>query len=160
VQVTFTKKAHTKDFPPWVARIGKSTVVGSHLGCEPDRLGHDLVTFVVERELGIDDGFFGTVAAGGTFRSMGKRRHAAGKQVIAHNRPGLTRAEGVVHRAWDDWLDGRDAPCNAALDAALAEWSSVLPGGSLTLDWLPSAGRRRHTQMVMTTLPRARPSWR
>jgi hypothetical protein len=145
VQVTFTKKAHAKDFPPWVARIGKSTVVGSHLGCYPDHLGHDLVTLVVERELGIDDGFFGTVAAGGTFRSMGKRRHSTGKQVIARNRPGLGRAEGVVNQAWHDWLHGEDTRCNAALDAALEAWMAVPPGASLTLDWpsRPHRERRR-----------------
>jgi hypothetical protein len=70
VDVTFQKAAPSKDTPPWIAVNGKSRIVGSHLGSDPQRLPHDIVTFVIERELGLVDGFFGTVAAGGTFRSI------------------------------------------------------------------------------------------
>ena len=100
VEVTFHKAAHRRDFPPWVARKGKSRIVGSHLGSDPRHLPHDIVTLVIERQLGLVDGFFGTVEAGGTFRSMRKRRHAAGKAAIAANRPGLGRAEHLVNETW------------------------------------------------------------
>ncbi len=136
VEVTFTKQEDPKHFPPWVLRVGKTRVVGSHLGCRPvDHLPHDVVTFVVERELGIDDGFFATVAAGGTFRSLSKKRHAAGKAVIARNRTGIDRAEVVANTHWAEWLHGRPTPCANALDRALADWLATAPGESLTLSW-------------------------
>jgi hypothetical protein len=146
MQVVFTKAAHAKDFPPWVAHKGKTRIVGSGLGCDPRHLPHDIVTLVVEREIEMRDGFFGTVFDGGTFRSMHKKRHAAGKAAIAANRPGLNRAEFVVNTAWADWHAGRPNECNAALDAALAAWKAVAPGGTLTLEWLApvrSHARRR-----------------
>jgi hypothetical protein len=142
MEVVFRKAAHRKDFPPWVALKGKSRIVGSHLGSDPRHLPHDIVTFVVERELGIVDGFFGTVFAGGTFRSMAKRRHNAGKAVIAGNRPGLDRAEHIVNQTWSDWRAGRPTPCSHALDAALQAWMAVAAGESLTLAW-PTPSRSR-----------------
>ena len=136
MEVAFTKQAHPRHFPPWVARVGKARIEGSHLGCRPvDHLPHDVVTFVVERELGLTDGFFATVAAGGTFRSMRKRRHAAGKAVIARNRGGIDAAEVIANRHWAEWLHGRPTPCAAALDRALAAWRATPPGATLTISW-------------------------
>jgi hypothetical protein len=143
VEVTFQKAVDRKHLVRWVARRGKARIVGSILGCDPRQLPHDVVTLVVERELAIADGFFGTVAAGGTFRSMGGRRHADGKAAIARNRPGLLRAERVVHAEWTAWLAGGSSRCAAALDAADAAWREVPPGGTLTLRWALPAGRRR-----------------
>jgi len=137
VEVTFQKASHSRDFPPWVAKNGKSRIVGSHLGSDPRHLPHDIVTFVIERELGITDGFFGTVEAGGTFRSMRKRRHAAGKAAIAANRPGLGRAEQVVNETAAAWQAGRPTACTAALDEVAKAWAAVSPGGTLTLAWCP-----------------------
>ena len=135
MEVTFTKAAHRKHFPVWVARVGKARVRGSHLGSDPRHLPHDVVTFVVERELGIADGFFATVAAGGTFRSMAKRRHADGRAAIARNRAGIDRAERAVGEAWAKWLAGRPHACAGALDGALAAWMALPPGGELVLTW-------------------------
>lgn len=149
MEVTFRKALHRKDFPVWVARKGKERVAGAGLGCDRRHLPHDIVTLVVERELGLADGFFGTVAAGGTFRSMKKRRHRAGKAAIARNRPALRRAEHAVNQTWMNWMAGHDTPCAAALDRALAEWRAVQPGGELTLSWpistaqTPARRRRR-----------------
>ncbi len=142
MEVTFQKAAHGRDFPPWVATKGKSRIVGSHLGSDPRHLPHDIVTLVIERELGLVDGFFGTVAAGGTFRSMRKRRHAAGKAAIAANRPGLARAEHLVNETWSAWQAGRPTSCTAALDAAAEAWAAIAPGGTMTLAWPPQRRRR------------------
>jgi hypothetical protein len=95
-----------------VATKGKSRIVGSHLGSDPHHLPHDIVTLVIERELGLVDGFFGTVAAGGTFRSMRKRRHAAGKAAIAENRSELARAEHLVNETSSAWRAGRRSRCS------------------------------------------------
>ena len=135
MEVTFQKASHKRDSPPWVAVKGKSRIVGSHLGSDPRHLPHDIVTFIIERELGLSDGFFGTVESGGTFRSMRKRRHAAGKAAIAANRPGLARAEYLVNETWSAWCAGRPTPCQAALDRASAAWAAVPPGGTMSLSW-------------------------
>ena len=143
MEVTFRKAAGRKSFPIWTAKKGKTKIAGSILGCDPRHLPHDIVTLVVERELGITDGFFGTVEAGGTFRSMAKRRSPAGKAVIARNRAGVQQAEHTVHAVWDAWKAGRDSPCNDALDAALAAWRAVPPGGEMTFTWPPRPRCRR-----------------
>lgn len=137
VEVTFQKAADGRDFPPWVATKGKSRIVGSHLGSDPRHLPHDIVTLVIERQLGLVDGFFGTVEAGGTFRSMRKRRHAAGKAAIAANRPGLGRAEHLVNETWAAWQAGQPTACTEALDAAAEAWAALPPGGTMTLAWGP-----------------------
>jgi hypothetical protein len=143
MDVTFHKRAHAKDYVPWIATRGKTRIVGSHLGSDPRHLPHDVITFVVERELDIQDGFFATVAAGGTFRSMRKRRHATGKAVIAANRTGLDQAERRVNQTWQGWREGRPGPCNAALDEALEAWMALPPGGELTLSWPSLLSPRR-----------------
>lgn len=138
MQVTFTKAAHAKDYPVWVAKVGRRVVRGSGLGSDPRRLPHDVVTLIVERELGITDGFFGTVAAGGTFRSMAKPRSTFGRTVIARNRPGLMAAEHAVNAEYQAWVRGGATTCRAALDRAHCEWMALPPGGQLALDWLPT----------------------
>jgi len=137
VDVTFTKAAHRKHFPIWVAQAGRRRIEGSGLGSDPRHLPHDVVTFVVEKQLRITDGFFGTVAAGGTFRSMAKRKNKPGRAVIAANVPGLDAAEHVVNDTWTKWLAGEETPCSAQLDRAYKEWMALPPGGQLTLEWLP-----------------------
>ena len=150
MDVTFQKPADGRHFPAWVARKGRSRISGSIVVSDtrPRRRPHDIVTLVVERQLGLTDGFFATVEAGGTFRSMTKRRHAAGKAAIARNRSGLRQAEHLVGKAWADWLSGRPSSCTAALDQAWVAWKAVPPGGLLTLTWPTHAphgehGRRR-----------------
>ena len=139
MQVTFTKAADRKDFRVWVANVGRRRIEGAGLGSDPRHLPHDIVTLIVERELGITDGFFGTVAAGGTFRSMRKRRNSAGRAVIARNRAGLTVAEHAVNQVWRSWRAGTESTCNEPLDRTYAAWMELPPGGRLTLDWLPCA---------------------
>jgi hypothetical protein len=136
VKVTFTKATHRKDFPIWVAQAGKRRIDGAGLGSDPRHLPHDVVTLVIEKELGITDGFFGTVAAGGTFRSMAKRKNKPGRAAIARNVPTLTAAEHIVNQTWSDWLAGRDTPCKSALDRAYLDWMSLPPGGQVTFEWL------------------------
>ena len=136
MRVTFTKRRDPKHWPVWVAHLGKRRIEGSHLGSDDRHLGHDIVTLVVERELGIRDGFFGTVAAGGVFKSMVGRQKPSRRTAIADNRDALQRAEHTVHQHWDAWLEGRPTPCAAALDDALEAWMAVEPGGTLTLDFL------------------------
>lgn len=146
MEVTFRKASGPRDYSPWIARRQKSRIVGSGLGSDPRGLPHDIVTLLVERELGIADGFFATVADGGTFRSMAKKRSAYGKSAIARNRQGLDRAEHRVNRVWSDWRAGRPTPCSAVLTRAEAEWMALPPGGELTLSWPTVAARPARTR--------------
>lgn len=136
MRVTFTKKRDARHFPNWVAELGKRRIEGSHMGSDPRHLPHDIVTLVIERELGIRDGFFGTVAAGGTFKSMARPQKPSRRTAIAQNRAGIDRAEGLVNGHWTAWLSGGETSCAYALDKALASWKSIEPGGTLTLDFL------------------------
>jgi len=72
---------------------------------------------------------------------MAKERHAAGKAVIARNRPGLRVAENLVAWVWNEWMAGRPTPCTAALDTALEDWRTLPPGGTVTLTWPGRPGR-------------------
>jgi hypothetical protein len=73
------------------------------------RVPHDLAHVVTERELGLADGVFGSIAGGAVFASMrvvgGRPRHdavARSKQILRANARALTTAEvmaGVVHDA-------------------------------------------------------------
>lgn len=150
MEVSFYRAIDIKDRRPWVARVRKMRVDGSILGSSVgNELPHDLVTFVVERELGVVDGFFATVAAGGTFRSMAKKRHGAGKAVIARNRQGLDRAERLVHEHWDAWRQDRPTPCASSLGRAQADWHASAPGSYLTLSWhlvVPRPATKRQRQ--------------
>lgn len=86
-----------------------------HMGTIP----HDLAHFVVERALGIRQGFWGSVAAGAVFGSLtyvsGRRRpHAAqrSKDVWKANEKALTEVEilvGLFDTAFADGL-GADSP--------------------------------------------------
>ena len=136
MRVTFTKKRDARDFPNWVAHIGKRRIEGSHAGSDPRHLPHDIVTLVVERELNIRDGFFGTVASGGVFKSMAGIQKPSRRTAIGRNRAAIDAAEFAVDAHWGWWLAGEETPCRAALDDAFRQWMAVEPGGTLTLDFL------------------------
>ncbi|MEY2426997.1 MAG: hypothetical protein QOI61_2569 [Actinomycetota bacterium] len=136
MRVTFTKKRHGRDFPNWVAQLGKRRIEGSHAGSDPRHLPHDIVTLVVERELGIRDGFFGTVAAGGVFKSMAGIQKPSRRTAIGRNRSAIDAAEHAVNQHWSAWLQGQPTSCRDALDNAYNRWMEVEPGGTLTLDFL------------------------
>src|SRR5688500_15667644 len=115
---------------------------------------HDLATFVIEAELGISHGFWGCVAAGATFKSLGRRRTEPGRAVIRRHAAELDEAEALVNEVYFAWRRGEATPAGPALDAALAAWSRLPEGGSLTFDWptwaRPVAGGRgdRRTRAV------------
>ncbi|WP_433825231.1 hypothetical protein ACQP2E_24230 [Actinoplanes sp. CA-015351] len=81
------------------------------------RVPHDLAHFATERTLGLSDGVFGAIAAGGVFSNMklisGKPRHDAAlrsKLLLEAHKRSLTTAEllaGVVHQAVEDGDAGR-----------------------------------------------------
>jgi hypothetical protein len=73
-------------------------------------------------------------------------RGLPGKAVIAHNRPGLDRAERLVHEHGDAWRRGRPTPCAGSFERARADWRALAPGSYLTMSWdlvVPGPARKR-----------------
>lgn len=121
----------------WTAlRPPRTKVPGSTMAVGKD-LPHDLATFVIERELGLEHGFWGCVAAGATFRSLGRKRTPQGKAVIASRVTHLDTAEVQVNEVVVAWRAGQPTPVDDALDEMLARWRSLREGESLELTWLP-----------------------
>lgn len=101
-----------------------------HMGVIP----HDLAHFVVERGLGIRQGFWGSVAAGAVFESLthvrGRRRPQAAqrsKEVLKENKQVLTETEilvGLFNQAFAEGL-GADS---AVLRERLRRYTWTPPG--------------------------------
>jgi hypothetical protein len=98
-------------------------------------LPHDLYTFVIEDALRIADGFWGCVAAGATFRSLGRKRTPQGKAVIAQNLGWLEAAEARVNEIYFAWRAGRATPVDAELNEMLERWRALSEGEELVLQW-------------------------
>lgn len=96
------------------------------------RVPHDLAHAVAERELGLADGVFGSIAGGAVFASMtvlgGRPRHdavARSKRLLDANSPALTRAEvmaGVIHDAVE-----HNGAANPTARGRI-DWAIVHPG--------------------------------
>jgi hypothetical protein len=98
-------------------------------------LPHDLVQMIVEASVGIDRGFWGSVAAGATFRSTGRKRTRPGRAVIAANRQEIAAAEGVVAEHHFRWQHGMPTPAAVHFDVLSRHWDSLEDGGQLTVEW-------------------------
>lgn len=127
-------------------------------------LPHDLAHYVIEQELGLQDGFWGSVAAGALFKGMkllaGRQRpHAAerSRQVLATHRQGIGVSEllvdaglrAVTGRRLEDAPLPIDSPLvrtradlnrlvaqmRPALDQICARWQTIALGGTLQMVW-------------------------
>lgn len=138
--VTFRKQGRTCG---WTAlRPPRTVVPGSTMAAGAD-VPHDLATFVIERELGIAHGFWGCVAEGATFRSLGRRRTPQGRAVIARHVVELDDAEARVNAAFFAWRRGEGTSVDEALDAVLERWRALRDGESLVVTWPPTSPERR-----------------
>lgn len=109
-------------------------------------LPHDLYTFVIEDALEIEHGFWGCVAAGATFKTLGRKRTPQGKAVIARHLEDLDAAEVRVNDVYFAWRDGRPTALDVELDAMLDRWRDLPDGGDLVLEWAmerPARSRKR-----------------
>jgi hypothetical protein len=108
-------------------------------------LPHDLAQFVVEQTLGLEHGFWGVLARGGSFKSVpGRRQTGPGREIIRAHRAQLEEAEALVNTHVHAWRAGAATPAGAALDAMLVRWRALGVGEELHLDWTvhPQRGRR------------------
>ena len=108
-------------------------------------LPHDLYTFVIEDALDLEYGFWGCVAAGATFKTLGRKRTPQGKAVIAQHLDDLESAENRVNEIYFAWREHKPTALDEPLDLALNLWRAVPDGGDMVVDWLieRSAPRRR-----------------
>src|SRR5439155_9681173 len=96
----------------------------------------DLGQFVVELALGLQEGFWGLLANGATFKSVpGRRLTKPGRQLVRERVNALNAVEGLVNEHVTAWRSGVATPVGPALDAMYARWRALPVGVALTVDW-------------------------
>jgi hypothetical protein len=98
-------------------------------------LPHDLYTFVIENALGLEHGFWGCVAAGATFKTLGRKRTVQGKAVIARHLDDLDNAERRVNDIYFAWRAGTATELDGELDTMLDRWRALPDGGDIVVEW-------------------------
>src|SRR6476661_8017353 len=84
----------------WVAlRPPRHRVLGPTMAAGGD-VPHDLATFVIEDALRIEHGFWGCVADGATFRTIGRKRTPQGRAVIRRHVNDLDEAERRINEIY------------------------------------------------------------
>jgi hypothetical protein len=112
-------------------------------------LPHDLYTFVIEDALGIEYGFWGCIAAGATFKTLGRKRTPQGKAVITRHLHDLDDAETRVNEIYFAWRAGQPTPLDIELDSMLSRWRALADGEELVLAWPihhSATHRRQHSR--------------
>lgn len=145
MEVTFYKLVERR-ISAWEAVRGKRTrVPGSTMALGRGDLPHDLVQLIVEATLGLDDGFWGSVAAGATFKSTGRKRTKPGRDVIRRNKVALDASEHIAGAHVRRWASGEETPVAAQLDRFAARWDGLDDGDGLVVTWpgLEDRGVRR-----------------
>ena len=133
--VTF-RKLIEKRVTTWEAvRGSRIHVPGTTMALGRGGLPHDLVQMIVEASVGIDRGFWGSVAAGATFKSTGRERTKPGRAVIVANRRPIAEAEGVVAEHLFRWEHGLPTPAAAHFDELSRGWDGLNDGGQVTVEW-------------------------
>jgi hypothetical protein len=128
----------------WTALRPPRTIVPGPVMAAGGDLPHDLYTFVIEDALDLAHGFWGCVAAGATFKTLGRKRTPQGRAVIERHHADLVAAEERVNEIYFAWRAGRPTALDAELDAMLARWRAVPDGGELVVEWAtdrPAGGR-------------------
>ena len=116
-------------------------------------LPHDLYTFVIEAALGLEYGFWGCVASGATFKTLGRKQTPLGRAVIASHLDELDEAERRVNEIYFGWRAGQATPLDSELDSMLLRWRPLSDGEELVLTWStndPAAHRRQRSRRSET----------
>jgi len=136
----------------WSAVRPPRTVVPGPTMAAGGDLPHDLYTFVIEDALNIEFGFWGCVAAGATFKTLGRKRTPQGKEIIAGHLADLDAAETRVNEIYFSWRSGRPTALDHELDSMLDRWRALTDSEELVVRWCTQrasegrpkrAGRRR-----------------
>jgi hypothetical protein len=120
----------------WEAvRDARTRVPGTTMALGRGGMPHDLVQLVVEGAVGIERGFWGSVAAGATFRSTGRKRTVPGRAVISANRQHLAQAEVTVADHLARWERGDPTPAAAHLKDIERRWTELGDDQNLVIEW-------------------------
>ena len=120
----------------WVATPPKRRTFQGTTMAAGRSLSHDLMQFVVERALGIREGFWGLLAHGAWFASVpGLRPTRPGRELVRAHYAGLIAAEGVVNGHYIAWRRGEATPVGPELDATFARWQALGEGERLVMEW-------------------------
>ena len=139
----FTWEHHGRRQVGWEAVRGKRTRIPGTVMAAQKGLPHDLLQYVVEAACGFQDGFWGLVARGATFRSTDRRATRPGRALIAAHRADLARAEALAGLHQRAWAVGQRSAVTEALDRARASWEELRPGEHLVFTWPSASGSPR-----------------
>jgi hypothetical protein len=135
VRVTFRKLIEER-VTTWDAVRGSRTrIPGTTMALGRGGLPHDLVQMIVEASVGIDRGFWGSVAAGATFKSTGRKRTRPGRAVIVANCQVIAAAERVVAEHLYRWEHAIPTPAAGHFEELSRCWDALDDGGRLTVEW-------------------------
>ena len=133
----------------WRALRPPRTIVPGPTMAAGGDLPHDLYTFVIEAALGIEYGFWGCVASGATFKTLGRKQTPQGRVVITSHLDDLDAAERRVNDIYFGWRAGQATPLDSELDSMLLRWRTLSEGEALVLTWStndPAAHRRQRSR--------------
>ena len=124
--ITFTRV--DERFVETTVRREDGAVLATRSPGGTDRLPHDLIHYVVESELGLDDGLWGRIASGVTYTNFRvleqpKRKQRLRRPRSKTKRKGLLEAEVLVwilHDIWDGTAERECGTIRAFLDS---KWS-------------------------------------
>jgi hypothetical protein len=135
--VTFRRVLGAIPHSEWEAvRKTGGRVRGGHMPIGRGVIPHDLAHLATEAHLGIDDGFWGLLARGATYkRGTTARPTRRGRAIVRDNRARLHQAEQLGNLHHHAWVTGHPTPVAPTFERLAAAWRELPDGGTLTVRW-------------------------
>jgi hypothetical protein len=125
----------------WHAVRGQRiSIPGTVMALGRGDISHDLAQYVVEAGTGTQDGFWGLLARGATFKSIGRKRTRQGRALIASHRDALRDSENLAALHLAAWRAGDSTPVTRALQDAADMFSALKAGHLLRYTWPSTRG--------------------
>jgi hypothetical protein len=135
--VTFHKVAEGRVDSWWEAvRPTGGRTRGGWMPIGRHPIPHDMIHLAAEGHLGIEDGVWGLLARGATYkRGTDRRPTRPGRALVRDHRDALHAAEHAGNTHGHAWLHGQPTPVAPTFERLAAAWAAVPPGGTLTITW-------------------------
>ena len=141
VQVEFYRDDESR-VTGWHAVRGQRTrIPGTVMALGRGDISHDLAQYIVEAATGTQDGFWGLLARGATFKSVGRERTRQGRALIAGHRGALRDSENLAAFHIAEWRAGKSTVVTQALRDAAGMFSGLKPGERRCFTWPQTNGR-------------------
>ena len=149
--ITFHKVMRPRPHAWWVAVRGKGgTIRGGFMPVGRGVIPHDMARLATEAHLGIEDGFWGLLARGATFRRGTDRRTTRlGRAMLAEHRSAVHAAEQLDNAHHALWSTRQPTPVAATFDFPAEQWVALPDNGTMTLQW-PLEIRRPRQSLALT----------